>query len=88
MGRLLHVAASPHHIACASASGEVRVYSAASLDEVTTLACPDALATQALSPAAVSCAFSPDGATLTALFSNGRLCSWECGSMAEVRLAW
>jgi hypothetical protein len=76
--------ASPTHIACASAGGELRIYSTTTLEEVASLACPGAPANPALRPAAVSCVFNPDGTRLTALFSDGQLCSWGFSNSAEV----
>ncbi|GAB4823344.1 hypothetical protein N2152v2_010390 [Parachlorella kessleri] len=85
-GRLNDVAASASHLACAFAGGNLKVYSAASLEEVASLSCPGVTEQPALRPTLVSCAFSGDGTRLSALFSSGQLCSWDCSNMAEPAL--
>ena len=80
------MAASASHLACAFAGGDLKVHSAASMEEVASLSCPGAAEEPALRPAPVSCAFSADGTRLSVLFSSGQLCSWDCSNVAEVRL--
>lgn len=73
-GRIMQMSMSTHYIACAMASGVVQVLNISSPEQVIALTCPDT----AVNLAAVSCVFSSDGSQLAALFSNGRLCAWDC----------
>lgn len=83
-GRLVHMAASPQLVACSTVSGDIKLYSAASLEEVSSLTWPGSTAS-AVAPVAVSVSFSPCGTQLSALFANGGLCTWDCSGATEVR---
>lgn len=82
VGRLLGFAATPELLACASAGGELTLLDTTSLELLARLACPNVPSDLALSPAAVGCVL--EGTRLTALHSNGALCSWDCSKTAEV----
>lgn len=83
-GRIMQMSMSTHYIACAMASGVVQVLNISSPEQVIALTCPDT----AVNLAAVSCVFSSDGSQLAALFSNGRLCAWDCTLLDQVYLTF
>jgi hypothetical protein len=84
--QLLHMAATPNHIAVATSAGGIHLVSAASLTQLSTLSEPGAAGGQngkggergcGGSRAVRACAFSPDGSMLIAACASGRLVAWD-----------
>ncbi|KAL4859102.1 Mitogen-activated protein kinase-binding protein 1 [Chlorella vulgaris] len=81
--QLLHMAATTDHLAVATSAGGIRLVSAASLTQLSTLSEPRAAGGkkgtggESGGSGVRACAFSPDGSMLIAACASGRLEAWD-----------
>lgn len=83
---MLALATSAEHVAVACSSGEIRLFSAATLELAAVLPCPP----QAPGAMALSCAFDRTAAQLVASYSGGGggslLACWSLGDLQRLAL--